>query len=388
MWSDGPVSSDTTSHPVTLRAADKALAALYDVALLDLDGVVYRGEDAVPHAAVSLNHAGNEGMRRAYVTNNASRTPEAVAEHLTQIGVTAAANEVVTSAQAAARLAFQCVGEGGNVLVIGGEGLLEAVRELGMKPVSSADDLPAVVVQGYSPDLGWRELAEASYAVARGVPWIASNTDMTVPTARGIAPGNGTLVAAVRAATGAVPTVAGKPELPLHRESILRSGAKRPLVVGDRLDTDIEGAVRGGTDSLLVFTGVTRPADLLTAPPERRPTYLAEDLRGLLSPQRLRLPEVDGGRGVRPGGAPRPRRLGGRSAGDMRRGLDGRRIAGRGGRAESAAFVALARVRRHYLVMVSPRPRRTPAATAPPRRGTAPRTPAGTSPPPPSRSPG
>jgi glycerol-1-phosphatase len=294
MWSDGPVSSDTTSHPVTLRAADKALAALYDVALLDLDGVVYRGEDAVPHAAVSLNHAGNEGMRRAYVTNNASRTPEAVAEHLTQIGVTAAANEVVTSAQAAARLAFQCVGEGGNVLVIGGEGLLEAVRELGMKPVSSADDLPAVVVQGYSPDLGWRELAEASYAVARRVPWIASNTDMTVPTARGIAPGNGTLVAAVRAATGAVPTVAGKPELPLHRESILRSGAKRPLVVGDRLDTDIEGAVRGGTDSLLVFTGVTRPADLLTAPPERRPTYLAEDLRGLLSPHPAPVPDGSG----------------------------------------------------------------------------------------------
>ena len=148
MWSDEHVTPDTTprpvkpespvdpANPVTLRAADKALAALYDVALLDLDGVVYRGEDAVPHAAVSLTHAHNEGMRRAYVTNNASRTPEVVAEHLTKIGVTAAPNEVVTSAQAAARLAFQCVGEGGKVLVIGGDGLVEAVRELGMKPVS------------------------------------------------------------------------------------------------------------------------------------------------------------------------------------------------------------------------------------------------------------
>jgi ribonucleotide monophosphatase NagD (HAD superfamily) len=152
-----------------------------------------------------------------------------------------------------------------------------------MKPVSSAEDMPAVVVQGYSPDLGWKDLAEATYAVRRGVPWIATNTDTTVPTSRGIAPGNGTLVAAVRAASGVIPQVAGKPELPLHRESILRSGATRPLIVGDRLDTDIEGAVRGHTDSLLVLTGVTTVADLLAAPADRRPSYLADDLRGLLT---------------------------------------------------------------------------------------------------------
>jgi HAD superfamily hydrolase (TIGR01450 family) len=286
--------SNPTSQPVTLLAADTPLADIYDTALLDLDGVVYRGDDAVAHAAQALSDAVSRGMRRAFVTNNASRTPETVAEHLTRLGVPASADEVVTSAQAAARLAFQCVGEGGSVLVIGGEGLWEAVRELGMKPVTSADDLPGVVVQGYSPDLGWKDLAEASYAVGRHVPWIASNTDMTVPTARGIAPGNGTMVAAVRAATGAVPTVAGKPELPLHRESILRSGATRPLVVGDRLDTDIEGAVRGGTDSLLVFTGVTGPADLLTAPPEQRPSYIAQDLRGLLRTHVAPTPEGGG----------------------------------------------------------------------------------------------
>jgi HAD superfamily hydrolase (TIGR01450 family) len=238
----------------------------------------------VPHAAEALRDAQGYGMRRVFVTNNASRTPEAVAEHLTELGITAGPGEVVTSAQAAARLALQCVGEGGSVLVIGGVGLLEAVRELGLKPVTSADDLPGIVVQGYSPDLGWKDLAEASYAVNRHVPWIATNTDMTVPTARGIAPGNGTLVAAVKAATGATPTVAGKPELPLHRESILRSGATRPLIVGDRLDTDIEGAVRGGTDSLLVFTGVTKPADLVAALPSQRPSYIAEDLRGLITP--------------------------------------------------------------------------------------------------------
>ena len=269
--------------PLPFLTSQKPLAEAYDTALLDLDGVVYRGAEAVPHAAEALRDAQNRGMRRAYVTNNASRTPEAVAEHLNELGVPAVASEVVTSAQAAARMAHACVGDGGRVLVIGGDGLMAAVRELNMKPVASADDLPDIVVQGYSPDLGWKDLAEATYAVRRGVPWIATNTDTTVPTSRGIAPGNGTLVAAVRAASGVIPQVAGKPELPLHRESIMRSGATRPLIVGDRLDTDIEGAVRGNTDSLLVFTGVTTARDLLAAPADRRPSYLAEDLRGLLT---------------------------------------------------------------------------------------------------------
>ena len=272
-----------TAAPLPFLTSQRPLAQAYDTALLDLDGVVYRGADAVPHAAEALRAAENLGMRRAYVTNNASRTPETVAEHLNELGVPAAPAEVVTSAQAAARMAVACVGEGGRVLVIGGDGLMAAVRDLGLKPVSSADDLPDIVVQGYSPDLGWKDLAEATYAVRRGVPWIATNTDTTVPTARGIAPGNGTLVAAVGAASGVIPQVAGKPELPLHRESILRSGATRPLIVGDRLDTDIEGAVRGSTDSLLVFTGVTTARDLLAAPPDRRPSYLAADLRGLLT---------------------------------------------------------------------------------------------------------
>jgi glycerol 3-phosphatase-2 len=269
--------------PLPLLTSEKPLAAAYDTALLDLDGVVYRGADAVPHAAEALRAAEGFGMRRAYVTNNASRTPEAVAKHLNDIGVPATPSEVVTSAQAAARMAHACVGDGGRVLVIGGDGLMAAVLEVGLKPVPSADDMPDVVVQGFSADLGWKDLAEATYAVRRGVPWIASNTDTTIPSARGIAPGNGTLVAAVRAASGATPQVAGKPELPLHRESILRSGAVRPLIVGDRLDTDIEGAVRGKTDSLLVFTGVTTARDLLAAPAGRRPSYLAEDLRGLLT---------------------------------------------------------------------------------------------------------
>ena len=166
--------------------------------------------------------------------------------------------------------------------------------------MESADDDPAAVVQGYGgPELTWGRFAEASYAVARGVPWFASNTDLTIPSGRGIAPGNGAAVEVVRIATGAEPQVAGKPLPPMHRETILRTGAERPLVVGDRLDTDIEGAFNGGVDSLLVLTGVTDGAQLVAAPPHHRPTYVDADLRGLLTGQ----PEVvEGGGAFRCGG--------------------------------------------------------------------------------------
>ncbi|MEU2264080.1 HAD hydrolase-like protein [Streptomyces sp. NPDC019645] len=264
----------------------RALSEVYDTALLDLDGVVYAGGEAIAHAVASLETARDGGMHLAYVTNNALRTPDAVAEHLTELGVPAEAGDVITSAQAVARLIAEQVPAGSRVLVIGGEGLRVALCERGLEPVDSADDDPAAVVQGYGgPELPWGRLAEASYAVARGVPWFASNTDLTIPSARGIAPGNGAAVEVVRIATGGVPQIAGKPLPPMHRETILRTGAERPLVVGDRLDTDIEGAFNGGVDSLLVLTGVTDPAQLLRAEPKHRPTYVDEDLRGLLAGQ-------------------------------------------------------------------------------------------------------
>ncbi|WP_031162448.1 HAD hydrolase-like protein [Streptomyces durhamensis] len=271
------------------EGSGQPLSEAYDTALLDLDGVVYAGGNAIAHAVDSLAVARSGGMHLAYVTNNALRTPETVAGHLTELGIPTGADDVITSAQAVARLISEQVPAGARVLVIGGEGLRVALRERGLTPVESADDDPAAVVQGYGgPDLAWGSFAEASYAVARGVPWFASNTDLTIPSARGIAPGNGAAVEVVRIATGAEPQVAGKPLPPMHRETIIRTGAERPLVVGDRLDTDIEGASNGGVDSLLVLTGVTDGLQLLAAPPRHRPTYVDADLRGLLTGQ----PEV------------------------------------------------------------------------------------------------
>ncbi len=264
--------------------SETALVDRYDAGLLDLDGVVYIGPEPVQHASESLLQARARGMRLAFVTNNAARTPEQVAAHLTELGVSADAGEVATSAQAAARLVAGLVAPGSAVLVVGGTALEEALVERGLRPVRSADDKPSAVVQGYHPTVGWVQLAEGTYAVRAGLPWVATNTDLTIPTPRGIGPGNGTLVNVIRLASGVEPLVAGKPELALHRESIDRVAALRPLIIGDRLDTDVEGAVRAGADSLLVLTGVTGPAELLAAPPTCRPTYLAADLRGLLVP--------------------------------------------------------------------------------------------------------
>ncbi|MEU0051793.1 HAD hydrolase-like protein [Streptomyces sp. NPDC006309] len=282
------------------EGSERPLNEAYDTALLDLDGVVYAGGNAIAYAVDSLAAAREGGMRLAYVTNNALRTPDAVAGHLTELGIPTGAGDVITSAQAVARLIAEQVPAGARVLVIGGEGLRVALRERGLVPVESADDDPAAVVQGYGgPDLPWGRFAEASYAVRRGVPWFASNTDLTIPSGRGIAPGNGAAVEVVRIATGAEPQVAGKPLPPMHRETIIRTGAERPLVVGDRLDTDIEGAFHGEVDSLLVLTGVTDAPQLLAAPPRHRPTFVDADLRGLLTGQ----PEVaaEGG-GFRCGG--------------------------------------------------------------------------------------
>jgi len=272
--------------PNETRVPDtRALAARYDVALLDLDGVVYSGPEAIPGAAPALAAAREAGMRLAFVTNNASRSPSAIAEQLRRLGVPAASSDVVTSAQAAATLIASRFPPGSPVLVAGAMGLRLALRERGLRPVSVAADQPVAVAQGYAPDMSYGLLAEAGVAVRDGAFFVATNSDSTLPTPRGPQPGNGSLVQVIITATGKQPVVAGKPETPLHAEAVARTGAKRPLVVGDRLDTDIEGAVRGGADSLLVLTGVTTPLDAVLAPAGRRPTYLAGDLGGLLEHQ-------------------------------------------------------------------------------------------------------
>lgn len=259
-----------------------------DAVLADLDGVVYAGPGAIPHAVESLNRAG-ETARLGYITNNAARTDASVAAHLTELGLHARPDDVITSPQAAMRLLAEKVPAGSTILVVGGEGLVVEAEKAGFVVTRSADDAPAAVVQGFAPEVGWTQLAEAAFALALpedegGIPWIATNTDWTIPQSRGIAPGNGTLVSAVHTAVGRLATVAGKPETPIFEEAIARFGATSPLFIGDRLDTDIAGSNRAGIPSVLVLTGIDRPKHVLAAPASSRPDYILGDLRGLFDP--------------------------------------------------------------------------------------------------------
>ena len=254
--------------------------------LADLDGVVYKGPVAIEYAVESINAI---AARVAYITNNASRTDVSVAAHLTELGLHVSPEEIVTSPQAAMTLLKDIVPAGSTILVVGGDGLVDEVTKAGFIVTRSALDSPAAVVQGFSPEVGWLHLAEAAFALngegtTGDLPWVATNTDWTIPQARGTAPGNGTLVSAVHTAVGRLPVVAGKPEVAIFHEAFARFGTDEALMIGDRLDTDILGANRAGIRSVLVLTGIDRAKQVLGAVPQERPTYILDDLRQLHEP--------------------------------------------------------------------------------------------------------
>jgi HAD superfamily hydrolase (TIGR01450 family) len=260
------------------------LVDAYDLVIFDLDGVIYLIDKPIPGAVEAVSRLRSGGTTVAYATNNASRRAADVATLLSGMGVPAAPDEVLTSAAAAAAMLADDLPAGAPVLVVGAEALRAEIRDVGLVPVSRLDESPVAVVQGYGPEVGWKDLAEACLAVRAGARWIATNTDRTLPSPRGPLPGNGSLVAVLRTALGREPdVVVGKPEPALFTTAASRTGAGKALVVGDRLDTDIEGAVRAGMDSLLVLTGVSGPAEMLSAPVERRPTHVAADLAGLFA---------------------------------------------------------------------------------------------------------
>ena len=263
----------------------RPLRAHFDALLFDLDGVIYVGRTAVPRASEAISAARAEGINCGFVTNNASRSADEVALHLNEIGISASPHDVITSPQAAVALLSAYVPDGSPVLVIGGAGIETALLAGGYRPVRSLADDPAAVMQGFSPDISWRDLALATFAVRSGLPWIATNPDLTFPTADGIAPGNGALVRVVAETAGREPdAVAGKPEPPLLHEAVRRMAAQRPLMVGDRLDTDVAAGARVQLPTLLVLTGVTDLQALLAANGAERPTYLGADLSVLDRP--------------------------------------------------------------------------------------------------------
>ena len=315
----------------------ESLAASYDLLMFDLDGVVYVDGHAVDHAAESIATARDLGAHIAFITNNPSRTPEQVAANLRELGVSASPQDVVTSAQAAARLLLRDHGAGAPVAVLGADGLVDALREAGLEPVEVGDGRAVAIVSGYAPEMPWRVIMQGATLIRNGLPWVATNTDLTLPLDNGLAPGHGALVRLISDFAQVTPQVAGKPRRPLLDETRLRVEGERPLMVGDRLDTDIAGAHEAGTDSLLVMTGVSSLPDLAAAEPGERPTWLGHDLTALTRPG---IPATEGESGQFTAGAFTARTTGSRLV-----------VEGRGDRPEDrdAWWVAAARTAWHHL---------------------------------------
>ena len=266
------------------HVAAKSLASHYDTVLADLDGVIYEGTMAIAGAAEAILGLKKQGLKVGFVTNNSSRKTSTIAEQLATFGVAARPDEIISSGQTGVELMQGMIAPGSKVLVVGGEGLRARGEAAGFELVKDSNGEPKAVIQGFSPDLTWRELAEASFAIQRGAVWVATNSDWTIPQERGLAPGNGTMLAAVHTATGIFAKVAGKPEPAIFDTAMRVFGSRKALFVGDRLDTDILGANRAEIDSVLVLTGVSTRKDLLAAKKEERPAFVVESMLDLLEP--------------------------------------------------------------------------------------------------------
>lgn len=256
------------------------LADRYDCFLLDLDGVLYRGDLPVPHAAEAVAALRAAAGRLVFMTNNSSRTPEQAADKLTALGIGASAPEVETSALATASLL--AARGGGSAFVVGEDGIRTALTGAGISVIDGEPETVDHVVVGWDRGVDYAKLKTASLLVERGAPLIATNADPSYPAPDGMLwPGAGALLSVITSTTGATPEVVGKPHAPLFEAALRRAGGGRPLVIGDRIDTDIAGAAALGWDSLLVLTGVSAQADLVGA--AVRPTYVAPDLSALLA---------------------------------------------------------------------------------------------------------
>ncbi|AOZ73482.1 hydrolase [Boudabousia tangfeifanii] len=274
--------SDIDSQRSDLRACKVPLVEAFESLLLDLDGVCYLGDAPVQDAAEAINSAREKGMVDLYVTNNASRTPDQVAEKLNGLGIEAVAEHVMTAALDIVGIVSSDLEPGSKVLVVGGAGLTEAVTQAGFELVQSADEEPAAVVQGWSADIDWAKLSEVAFALDKGARYYASNLDASLPQERGFALGNGALVAAVETCTGKRPFAGGKPFPGIYRKAAELGGAnRRALSVGDRLETDIKGANAARIPALHVLTGVHGPRDVVMAQSLQRPAYVGLTLAAL-----------------------------------------------------------------------------------------------------------
>lgn len=263
------------------------LAQAYDLIGFDLDGVIYRGPEVIAGAPEVVAALKQMGLRVGFVTNNSARSPAQVAAALTGMGIPADPADVVTSAQATARIMAEALPAGSEVFALGTAALADELTGVGLNPVRRRSARTAAICFGFDPTLTWEDFNQAVYAVQGGAAWYACNDDLTRPTEQGIGIGTGGMLQALRQALpGLEPIMGGKPARPLLDETHRRLGGDRLLFVGDRLDTDVAGARVAGWDSLFVLSGAHTRQDLVVAPPGQHPTYIGQNVRALLEPPR------------------------------------------------------------------------------------------------------
>ncbi|WP_210602511.1 HAD-IIA family hydrolase [Brevibacterium oceani] len=252
-----------------------------DCVLFDLDGVVYHGPRAIDGAVDGINWLHDHAIPVNYVTNNATRTPETVADHISRIGIDTSTDEVTTSAQVLAERLAERFGKGARIHLIGTTGLRTALDAASLEITDSADANPVAVAQGLDPHIDYDTIVRACEIIRSGAEWWASNPDYSLLTDTGKVPGNGAFVELMARLTDTEPVIVGKPAPHMMEFAADRLGARRPLMVGDRLNTDIEGGNAAGIDTALVLTGIHDIHDALRAEPERRPTFILPNLRSL-----------------------------------------------------------------------------------------------------------
>jgi glycerol-1-phosphatase len=260
------------------------LATAYRSVAFDLDGTVYLGDQVIPGAPDTVDAVRGLGIKVCFLTNNAVRPPEVVAEKLSRLGVKAAPNEVMTSAHAVVRLlGGEEALRGRGVLVVGGRGLQQALEQAGAKLLEPDTWRSAeVVVGGLDPKLTYEKVRAATLAIAAGARFVGSNADANLPTPEGPWPGAGSVLALLSTASGTEPEIAGKPERALFEAVAATVGEGPRLMVGDRPDTDLAGASPLGWATALVLTGVANLGNLLDV--DVVPDHLLHDVNGLVGP--------------------------------------------------------------------------------------------------------
>jgi len=259
--------------------------------IIDMDGVLWHGTQAMPGLVEFFQTLNDLDIRYILATNNASLTPEQYVTKLAKMGVTVTQKQILTSGMATALYLSEKINpKETRVFVVGEDGATQPLLELGFtltglyevnnsdKPEQKGAD---IVVCGKDETLSWAKLATASLNIRAGASFIGTNADTTLPTEHGVTHGNGAILAALEVATGVTPTIIGKPEPIIYQQALglLGISPDETVALGDRLETDILGAVRTGIRSIMVLTGISSVADLQDL--DYHPTWVMDDIRAV-----------------------------------------------------------------------------------------------------------